>query len=541
MAGQAVDARVLRDAMSRYLEALRRHREEIDSLNVFPIPDADTGTNLLLTQEAVSRALSETEHGDLAVVGDLISRASLMGARGNSGVIMSQVLRGLCGRLGRDPSAGGDDLAEALSRASDEARRAVAHPVDGTMLSVLDDAAEGARRATADGAGPAEVADAALLAGTDSLDRTRQLLPALAEAGVVDAGGKGLVLLLDAFRSAIRESPSSVEVGPLGPVGGPAASGSGSAERHGFEVMYLLECDDSGVPALRDRLGSVGDSLVVVGGGGLYNVHVHTDRPGRAVEEGIGVGRPRDIRITSLDEQVAGTCVAGEARAVRVEEPATSAQSLVAVVEGAGLARLFESVGATVILGGPGNNPSVGELVDAVDRAPGRIVHVLPNDEDVVPAARAAEVRSTKRVEVVPAGSIPQGLAAALAFDPERSTEANLRSMGAAADGCASGAVAFAAPDGSTEAGAARRGDCLGLRGDEVKVIGSDPGEVAAELVTRHLGAEGHELVSLYLGAEISDEEGRGLAEAVRAAAPDLEVEVHRGGQVRFQVLIGLE
>jgi DAK2 domain fusion protein YloV len=529
MAGQAVDARVLRDAMSRFLEALRLHRQEIDSLNVFPVPDGDTGTNMVLTQEAVSEALAGVEDADLGVLGEVISRAALMGARGNSGVILSQILRGLCGHLGRGSSAGAEEFAEALARASDEARRAVAHPVDGTMLSVLDDAAQGARRATANGAGPAEVADAALRAGRESLERTRALLPALAEAGVVDAGAKGVVLLLDAFRSALREVPLSVEVGPPGPVGEPVPGRESSTERYGYEVMYLLHCDDSAVPSLRDRLVALGDSVVVVGGGGLYNIHVHTDRPGLAVEEGTGLGRPRDIRITSLDELVAGACVAGEARAVRVEEPVITAQSLVAVVEGDGLARLFESVGATTVRGGPDGNASVDSLAEAIDRVPGVTVHLLPNDDRWVPSSRAAAAEGAKRVEVVPAVTIPQGLAAALAFDPEVSPEDNLRSMRAAADRCAAGAVA------------AGSGDWLGLCGDEIKVTGPDAGSVAAELVTRHLGAEGRELVTLYLGAAVSDQDGRGVAEAVAAAASDLEIEVHRGDQLRYQLLIGVE
>jgi uncharacterized protein len=536
MAGQAVDARVLRDAMSRYLQALRSHRQEIDSLNVFPVPDGDTGTNMLLTQEAVARALAEVEDADLDTLGQVISRAALMGARGNSGVILSQFLRALCERLGRGSSAGAEDLAEALALAAEGARRAVAQPVDGTMLSVMDDAAEGARRAATNGGEPADVAAAALRAASESLERTRALLPALAEAGVVDAGAKGAVLLLDAFQSALHDVPLSVEVGPLGPVGEAVAPRTVPSGPYGFEVMYLLECDDAGVASLRDRLQALGDSLVVVGGDGLYSIHLHTDHPDRAVEEANPPGRPRDVRITSLDQQVAPTCVAGEARAVRVEAPAPPAQSLVAVVEGEGLARLFESVGATAIRVGSYSQVSVHDLVDAATRTPGETVHLVPNDEEGMQAARAVAARSGKRIEVVAAGTVPQGLAAALAFDPEASPENNLRAMGAAADRCAAGAVSMA---GSAEPETGGR--WLGRRGEEVTVTGPDAAGVVAELVTEHLGAEGRELVTLYLGKGVSDEEGRRVVEAVAAAAPDLEIEVHRGDQSGDRFLVGVE
>jgi len=253
----------------------------------------------------------------------------------------------------------------------------------------------------------------------------------------------------------------------------------------------------------------------------------------------MGAGRPRDIRITSLDELVWGTCVAGEARAVRVEEPVVAAQSLVAVVEGDGLARLFGSVGATIVRARPHDSPSVTDLAEAIDRSPGMTVHLIPNDEAWASVAAAAAAGGSKRVELAAATTVPQGLAAALAFDPEVSPEQNARSMRAAADRCSAGAVALGG-EGSADHGAA--GDeWTGLCGGEIRVKRPDAGGVAAELVTRHLGAEGRELVTIYLGAGFSDDEGRRVAQAIEAAAPDLEIEVHRGDQSRYQLLVGLE
>ncbi|HEX9891053.1 MAG TPA: DAK2 domain-containing protein, partial [Actinomycetota bacterium] len=385
-----LDARTLRDAMSRYLEALDRHREEIDSLNVYPVPDGDTGTNLLLTQRAVAEALAELDGAPMTEVAEAISRAALMGARGNSGVILSQVLRGMCTRLSAhdDPSA--QDLAEALAGAAEEARAAVADPVEGTMLTVLRDAAEAAAGTLAEGASCAAVARAALDAATASLERTREQLPVLAAAGVVDAGAKGVVLLFDALSAALDGRDPSVDIGPLGPVGARAGREPFRETvglEYGFEVMYLLETDDDAIPGLKRRLAGLGDSLVVVGGGGMFNVHVHTNEPGLAVEEALDAGRPRQIRITSLTDQVEEACLAGQARAVR--EPADiRPAALVAVAEGQGFVELFRSLGAVVVEGGPGGNPSVGDLVAAFRQALAGTVFVLPNHANVIPAAR---------------------------------------------------------------------------------------------------------------------------------------------------------
>jgi DAK2 domain fusion protein YloV len=545
--GATVDARALRETMARYLDALRSHRQEIDSLNVFPVPDGDTGTNMLLTQQAVDQALRGLEGASLAEVGDAVSRAALMGARGNSGVILSQVLRGLCARLCAGDAPGATDLAEALEEASEQAERAVAEPVEGTMLSVLRDAAGAARAASGDGAGPGDVAAAALEEATASLERTRELLPALAEAGVVDAGGRGIVLFFDALVSVLRDVPLSVEVGPQGPVGGTgeaskAAPATGTG-KYGYEVMYLVECGDDRIPALREGLGPLGDSLVIVGGGDLFNVHVHTDDPTKAVDLGNEVGRTRGIRITSLDEQVAEACLAGEARSVRVAEPARLAEpaqpcALVAVAPGDGVATLFRSLGATVVPGGPGRNPSVGELLEAVDGTASGAVILLPNHGNVIPAAWQAAGRSTKAVEVIPAGSVAEGLAAAAAFKPEADAQENAARAREALEDVVSLEVAVAVRDGDTPAGPVRSGQYIGVVDERVSVVGDDPVEVSVETL-RSLVREEHEVLTVLAG------EGLNALEEVRAslaeAFPSLEVEVHRGGQPSYPLLMGLE
>lgn len=536
--GTVLDARILREAMARYLEALTAHREEIDSLNVFPVPDGDTGTNLLLTQRVVDEALRELGDGDdLIRLGEAVSRAALMGARGNSGVILSQILRALFGGLCADGAAGGRALAEALALADEEARKAVAKPVEGTMISVLRDAAAAARQAAWDTDDPSVVAHAAVEAASASLERTTEQLEDLKRAGVVDAGGKGLLLLLDGFASAIRGEPLSVEVGSLGPVRRTAQAAPTSG--YGYEVMYLLECSEGDIPSLRGSLSSLGDSVVVVGGGGLYNVHVHTDEPDAAVERGRTLAPPQDVRVTSLDEQVAEACLAGQGREARVGEEQSPTAPLVAVADGPGLEDIFRSLGAIVVGGGPGNNPSVRDLVESIERAPGDTVFILPNHPNIVPASEAAARETPKTVHVIATSSVPEGIGAALAFNPHAEDESNHKDMEKAREDSRSGAIAFAERAADGPSGPIEPGDCLGLSGDEILAVGGDPPSVAVELI-RKLGDDA-ELVTLYVGADASDEEAPRVEEAVRAAFPHLEVEVHRGGQPRYPYLIGLE
>lgn len=539
MAYARLDAEALREVMSRFGQALRAHREELDSLNVYPIPDGDTGTNMSLTQEAVEQALAGMDGATMREVGDVIARASLMGARGNSGVILSQVLRGLCESLCRTDDPGPGALADALQTAAEQAYRAVAHPVEGTVLTVASGAARAAVQAADGGADLPAVAEAALEAARESVARTRDMLPELRAAGVVDAGGKGLLLLFDALWSAIAANPMTEQVGPLGPIGHVEEDLGPAVVEFKYEVQYLLEGEEDRVPSLRERLSRLGDSVVVVGGGGTFKVHVHTNEPGTAVEEGLDVGSPRDILITDLESDVARHCLAGQARAVQMVEQRVA---LVAVAEGEGLTAIFRSLGAVVVPGGPGRNPSVGELLEAIEAAPADAVIVLPNHENIVPAAERAASESRKPTEVIRTTSIPQGVAAAAAFHPLEELDSNTLSVLAAVDETAAGALARATRDADTPAGGVREGDWLGIDGRTGRALatGPDPAAVAVDLA-RRLRLPAHEVLTLFVGAAPSGQEAEAMEAALREALPDLEVEVHRGGQPHHDYLIGLE
>ncbi|MFG1945111.1 DAK2 domain-containing protein [Nonomuraea sp. NPDC048826] len=497
-------------------DALGRARADIDALNVFPVADGDTGTNLHLTMLSAAEAVeSLPDDVDVAVVWQTLSYGALVGARGNSGVIVSQALRGLAEVL-KD----GADLRAALARAATLARGCVARPVEGTVLSVLAAAAAAAQEVES---GPAEVARRAAEEARAALRRTPDQLDVLARSGVVDAGGAGLAIVLESLAAAITGShreryevpPATARVAPMTEVGA------------GYEVMYLLDADDGAVGKLREELDAMGDSLVVVGGDGLWNVHVHVDEAGPAIEAALRVGRPHRIRVTYLAERAR---VAGDGRGV------------VAVAAGEGIARLFEECGAVVVRREPGGRPALPAMLAAIRQA-GREVVVLPNDEDAgAVAVAAAEIAREDgvAVTVLPTRATVQGLAALAVHDPMRRYDDDVVAMTDAAGHTRYGHVVVADREGVTSAGLCHPGDVLGLIDGDVAVIGRTLEEVAALVVDRML-AGGGELVTLVTGADAPDGLAPGVAGHLRRVRPDADLVVYGGEQGGYPLLVGVE
>ncbi len=535
-------------------DALSAAREEIDALNVYPVPDGDTGTNMFLTVSAARDALREARAGDPALGLEegmvLLARAALMGARGNSGVILSQMLRAYVGHLA---TAGLDDrraltVAEALAAATDASYAAVGTPVEGTILTVSRAASDAALAAAArPGARARDVFTAAAAAARRALARTPEQLPVLAQAGVVDAGGRGLTVVLDAVETTAtgrRPAPYTVPIGthaipqPVHAEPGEDLTADGPA----YEVMYLLDttsapdrdAEAAAVAALRATLAPLGDSLVVVGGDGLWNVHVHVDDVGAAVEAGIVAGRPHRIRVTHFAEQVASS---------RQRVPTRDGRRVVAVAAGPGLAELFGSAGAVVVPGGPGQRPSTGQLLEAIVACGAREVVVLPNDADTVRAAeiaaRTAEAEHDLVVEVIPTHAQVQGLAAISVHEPGRAFDADVREMTATARHARHGAVTVAARRAITMAGPCEAGDALGVVAGDFAVVGADLEEVAREVLERLL-AGGGELVTVVAGEGGVDLADR-VAAHVEARHPHVDVSVHHGGQPRYPLLVSVE
>ncbi|MEU9775425.1 DAK2 domain-containing protein [Streptomyces sp. NPDC047968] len=536
-----MDAEAVRTWCSLALEALGREREAIDAINVYPVADGDTGTNLYLTVESAARAVEAVfaahETGRTAPPpGDVVhamAHGALLGARGNSGTILAQLLRGMAERTGA-----GAGLADALQRAADLAREAVAHPVEGTILTVAAAAARAARAAgtgaePAAPAAPAETALAAWEGARAALDATPDQLAVLGRAGVVDAGGRGLLTVLGALVETLTGRAPSPAGGPPerrrpqapAPAGGACGPDGGPA----FEVLYLLEAGDAAVARLRTRLDTLGDSLVVVGGDGLWNVHVHVDDAGAAVEAGIEAGRPHRIRITHL---------ATAAPPAREQ----AQRAVVAVVPGDGLPALCAEAGATTVPSRPGEPPASGELVEAVRRAHAREVVLLPNDPALhhTAAAAAEQARAEGvRVALIPTRSPVQGLAALAVHEPGRSFDEDVVAMTAAAGATRHAELAVAESRSWTSAGVCQAGDVLGLIDGDVAVIGADLADTARAVLDRMLSSGG-ELVTLVLGDRTPDGLP-GLLEAhVREGYLAVDTVVHEGGG-DTPLLIGVE
>ena len=526
------------------LAALGEERAAIDALNVFPVPDGDTGTNMFLTVESACAAIDEvfddaeardTRPGT-ADVSAAMARGALLGARGNSGVILAQIVRGVSGVLGdvsdRDVLTP-EIVARALRAASDEAYAAVSRPVEGTILSVARAAAESAEQAASTGEGLVAVIETAVTRAHEALSLTTEQLPALRDAGVVDAGGQGLVVVYDALLDVVtgvrrrRPRPAARAKLPAPHVvhGAPVAA----AGEPSYEVMYLVTADADEIARLRQALEALGDSLMVTGDADLWNVHVHVHDAGAAIEAGIATGPLERIRVTYLPEATS--------------TPPLSGRGLVVVTHGPGTAALVSDYGAVAVPARPRRRPSTAELLDGVRRTGSGEVVMLPSDSDSLAVAEAAAEQARAdglRVSVIPARSIVQSLAAIAVHDPAARFDDAVVAMTRAAGATRYGAVTIASKDALTMAGPCRVGDVLGLAEGDIVEIGSDVGAVAAAVADRLLGGGG-ELVTLVTGAEWDGEDSESLAESLQRRHAGVDVVAFDGGQPLWPVIVGVE
>lgn len=563
------DALAVRAWCGLALDALGRAREEIDAINVYPVADGDTGTNLYLTVESAATAVEAVFAGyaaegpegpTLADAARAMAHGALIGARGNSGTILAQLLRGMAQVLAGDEAvhADGQGLRRALRTAADSARKAVAHPVEGTVLTVASAAADAADGAEGD---CGEVARAAYEGARTALAATPGQLAVLQRAGVVDAGGRGLVAVLAALVETFTgETPKGPEPGAYGNGAGTrarmrpgtrarvehdesadCADGGGATEATvtgpAYEVIYLLEAEDAAVERLRQRLDGLGDSLVVVGGDGLWNVHVHVDDAGAAVEAGVEAGRPHRIRIAHFG---AGDPHASGAGRPPVER---AGRAVVAVVPGEGLAVLYTGAGATTVPARPGEPPASGELVEAVRRAHAHEVVLLPNDAELrhTAAAAAEQARAEGfRVALIPTRSAVQGIAALAVHEPERRFDEDVVAMTSAAGATRYAEITVAERQSWTMAGICQAGDVLGLIDGDVAVIGDDVTATATAVLDRMLSAGG-EMVTLVLGDETPHTVATHLETHVREGYLAVDTVLYQGGRQGALLLIGVE
>jgi DAK2 domain fusion protein YloV len=546
----------LRAVIRGYADALAAHRESINRLNVYPVPDGDTGTNMALTLKSVVDEL-EGAAPDMDATCTAVAHGSLMGARGNSGVILCQILRGLSAVFKEAGTIDAASVADALDASSSAAYGAVGRPVEGTILTVARVAAESGRAAADSGADLLGVLEAARAGGGEALAETPEMLPVLKEAGVVDAGGTGLLLLLDAALHQIDGRP--VPEPEAEPVGASAEFLQAFEAAHGegchdgglaglrYEVMYFLEAADESIPGFKDMWATLGDSIVVVGGDGLWNCHIHTDDIGPAVEAGIDVGKPRGIRVTDLLVEFAEV---EEERWVREAEPMAPEPSIVhepvrcavvAVSVGEGVRRIFQSLGVQVVVtGGQTMNPSTAQLLEAVESAPAPQVVILPNNKNIIPVAEQVDAMTSKSVRVVPTRGVAEGFASLLAYDPEAEADTNAESMASAASHVVAGEITRAVRDSSTDRGPIREGDWLGIARDGILAVDDDLSGAATTLLDQLVGPE-HEIVTIIEGEGASQAISRHLEVWLHDNRAGCEVEVHHGGQPLYPYLFGIE
>jgi hypothetical protein len=551
--------------LGAYRDVLRLHQDDINRLNVYPVPDGDTGTNMALTVESVMTELEGLEGGadlEMGAVCKAIAHGSLMGARGNSGVILSQLLRGATKVLAGSDGAGPHEVGRALAAASEAAREAVLRPVEGTILTVAHAAAEGAERGNTAGADLLGMLESARQVAAEALARTPEQLPILAQAGVVDAGGTGYLLLLDSLLHVVdgRPLPDPPAPGPDAPALLAAAypegswqgeAGDGEAGEMGtdlrYEVMYMLEAPDDTMPAFKEVWAGIGDSIVVVGGEGLWNCHIHTNDVGPSIEAAIDAGRPRNIRVTDLVEQmqeerwVRDATVALNTAAREEPSGPPPRTAVVAVANGVGVGRIFRSLGVHyLVAGGQSMNPSTAQILEVVEGTSSAEVVLLPNNDNIRPVAMQVCELASKPVRVVPTSGIVEGFAALLEYDPEAGADDNATSMAASARRVVAGEVTQAVRDATGPMGPIRTGDWMGLSRDGVEVVGENMGEAASALLGKLL-RDDHELVTLIEGEGAGAADTRQVTEWLAENRPDLAVEVHHGGQPLYPYLISIE
>lgn len=537
------------------LEALGEERGAIDALNVFPVPDGDTGTNMFLTLEsacgAVQGACDEAQdagrRASLPEVTAALSRGAMLGARGNSGVILAQILRAVAAELVEGSVFDAALLRRVLRRACDEAYAAVGEPVEGTILTVARAAAEGAEAYPGDDVTGLMRASASR--AQRALDETPQMLPVLRDAGVVDAGGQGLVVVYDALLDVVsgvrRRRPGQRGITARGPARPLTRTPGQAAERAetgtagpAYEVMYLVETDDAGLAQLRGRLSPLGDSLVVTGSAPQWSVHVHVDDVGAAIESALDIGRPSRIRVTYL-------AAPGPASTRRDTDAAVRAggRAVVAVSHGPGVAAILQEQGVVTIGARPRRRPSTGEILDGIGRAGTSEVIVLPSDSDTCAVAEAAAEearRAGTRVSVIPTRSIVQTLAAVAVHDSDARFDDDVVAMSRAAGATHYGAVTVASREALTSAGPCAPGDILGLADGDIVEVGPDALDVALDVLSR-LMSTGGELVTVVTGLEADPLLPARIENWVAERHPGTDVVVIDGGQPLWPVILGVE
>ena len=544
-----IDGLLLRDMVLAGAAMLEKNREAVDALNVFPVPDGDTGTNMSLTMASATKELSQKEFLNAGEAAEALAKGALRGARGNSGVITSQLYRGFARALEGVEKITPPQFAEALKRGAETAYKAVMKPKEGTILTVARVIAEDAVRQAAKAPDDYDALfETILTTGDTILKKTQQMLPALTAAGVVDAGGRGLLLLYMGYAAVLRgeEIPQArVEF-----------SSDGEAvfedDHNSLEEIKFMYCTEfliqnlfpdmmeEDIDSFRRRLNRIGDCVLVVGDLSLVKVHVHTNEPGKALEYGQSLGELVNLKIENMVQQRRDNMAEGAAKAKETTPP--KEYGMVAVSLGEGFNQIFSDLSVDQIVeGGQTMNPSIEDISAAIARVNAKCVFVLPNNGNVILAAQqAAELTENQRVFVIPTKNVAMGIAAAVAFQAEVGAEDNAKHMEEAAQRVRTGTVTYAVRDSEMDELHIKQGDIIGLYNGKIAVDGHDIHDVTFDLM-KEIVTEDDELITVYYGKEVSEEDAKRLTEEIADQFDDCDVEMHRGGQPLYYYLISVE
>ncbi|MDY3726821.1 MAG: DAK2 domain-containing protein [Wujia sp.] len=559
MATKVIDAQLLQKAFIAGAYNLERNKDYINELNVFPVPDGDTGSNMSLTIMAAAREVSALENPSMDELSKTISSGSLRGARGNSGVILSQLLRGFCKEIKGKKQITVSVLSDGFVRAVETAYKAVMKPKEGTILTVAKGVAEKAVELSEMDMDFETLGQEILDHGNEVLKQTPELLPVLKEAGVVDSGGQGLMEFLTGAYNGLTGKEEIKE--PVTSGGSAKASTMSSEEidtshiKYGycteFIIMLEKEYNAETEAKFKEFLTSIGDSLVVVSDDEIVKVHVHTNHPGLAFEKGLEFGSLTSMKVDNMREEHKEKVIHEQDRKKAAEQEAAEEAKkeepkkpfgFVAVSVGEGLNDIFRDLGVDhVIEGGQTMNPSTEDVLDAISKVNAETVFVFPNNKNIILAAnQAAEIEEEKNVIVIPTKTIPQGISALISFDETATAEANQAGMEDAITAVKSGQVTYAVRDTSIDGKEIKTGDYMGIDDAGIQAVGQDITEVVKDLIGA-MADEDSELLSIYYGSDVEEEKANALVEAVQAAYPDFEVETHAGGQPIYYYILSLE
>ena len=568
MSQQTIDGLLLKEMIIAGAGLLEQNREAIDALNVFPVPDGDTGTNMSLTMKSTVREIAAQDLPNASRLADLAARGALKGARGNSGVILSQILRGFARGIEGCETVDAQAFAKGLRKGADTAYKAVMKPKEGTILTVIRVIAEdSARYVTKHPDDLPGLLDKVIRSGEAILDKTPEMLPALKQAGVVDSGGQGLLTVLKGWRAAFngeKIEETTVEVGDAATFEFEDDHDSIGEIKFKYCTEFIIQDMNEGVTEddinkFRTRLGRIGDSVVCVGDFSLVKVHVHTNDPGKAIQWACEMGDLINLKIDNMAEERRERLAkaeeaqraaekkrqeeeaAAQAEAAAAEEEPLKDYGMVAVSLGEGFSSIFTDLGVDhIVEGGQTMNPSIEDILDAVAGVRAKNVFVLPNNSNVILAASQAAELSDVNVIVLPTKNVAMGIGAVIAFNPEADIEENKAAMTEAAEQVKTGQITFAVRDTVFEDKEIREGDIIGIHNGRIEVVGKDIHDIALELV-RHVVEDGDSLITVYYGQDTSEEDANVLGDEIAEIFSDLDVEVQYGGQPLYYYLISAE